>query len=402
MLVQCLLMATKQLTVARVRALSEPGMYRADPTLYLRVGPTGSKSWIQRLTIGGRRRDIGLGGFPLVTLADAREIAFDNRRVARRGEDPVAARTRTNMPTFEEAARRTLEANRAKWRNPKTAATWLSRLEMYVFPAMGALRVNKITPVDVLRILSPMWTVKPEVARKTRQYVRATFAWCQAHGYIESNPSGDAIDGALPKMPAVAKHFRAMPYAEVPAALGTVEATGASIAAKAAFRFLVLTAARSGEVREAKWSEIGLEDREWRVPPERMKQGVAHRVPLADQAVATLETVMPVRDASELVFPSPMRRARPLSDMSLTKLLRDTGLADRATVHGMRSAFRDWAGEQTRTEHAVMEAALAHSVGTAVERSYARSDLFDKRRVLMQRWADFCTAEQATVVRLHG
>ena len=395
-------MATKRLTVARIRALSVPGKYYAGPTLYLHVGPTGAKSWIQRLTIDGRRRDIGLGAFSLVSLAEAREIAFDNRRLARRGENPMAARARANVPSFEEAALRTLDANKAKWRNAKTATTWLSRLEMYAFPVIGTLRVDSITTVDVLRVLSPMWTAKPEVARKTRQYLRATFAWCQAHGYLESNPAGEAIDGALPRMPAVARHFRAMPYGEVPAALGTVDASGASIAAKAAFRFLVLTAARSGEVRQAKWSEIDLEAREWRVPAERMKQGVAHRVPISDQAVAVLERVMPLRDASGLVFPSPMRGGRPLSDMSLTKLLRDIGLADRATVHGMRSAFRDWAGEQTRTEHAVMEAALAHSVGNAVERSYARSDLFDKRRVLMQRWADFCTGEHATVVRLHG
>ena len=395
-------MVAKRLTVARIRALSEPGMYRADPTLYLRVGPSGAKSWIQRLTIDGRRRDVGLGGFPLVSLAEARETAFDNRRLARRGEDPLAARARATVPTFEEAALRTLDANKAKWRNAKTASTWLSRLEMYVFPAVGTLRVDRLTTADVLRVLSPMWTAKPEVARKTRQYMRATFAWCQAHGYVDANPAGEAIDGALPRMPAVAKHFRAMPYRDVPAALVTVDATGASVAAKAAFRFLVLTAARSGEVREARWSEIDLDVREWRIPAERMKQGVEHRVPLADQIVPVIEGVLPLRDAGGLVFPSPMRRGRPLSDMSLTKLLRDAGLADRATVHGMRSAFRDWAGEQTRTEYTVMEAALAHSVGSAVERSYARSDLFDKRRLLMQRWADFCTSEHAKVVRLRG
>jgi len=214
-----------KLTTARIKALKTTGKakhYADESTLYLRVGPTGAKSWIQRIHIDGRRREIGLGGWPLVSIAEAREAAFENRRIVRAGGDPLAERRKAAVPTFEEAARRTMDANAAKWRNGKTAANWQSRLESYAFPAFGRTRVDRVTTVDVLKVLSPLWTAKPEVARKVRQYVKATFAWCQAHGYVESNPAGEAISGALPKMPAVRSHFRALPYAEVGTALPAV------------------------------------------------------------------------------------------------------------------------------------------------------------------------------------
>ena len=391
-----------KLTVARVRSLSKSGLHGDGGTLYLAVAPGGSKSWIQRLTVDGKRRDIGLGGFPLVSLAEARDKAFENRRLARRGSDPLTDKRKAKVPTFCEAAVLTFEANQARWRHAKTATNWTGSMAKYAYPVFGDRRVDQIGREDVLRVLTPLWTAKPETARKLRQRMRAVLAWAQAHGYVEHNFAGEAINGALPNMPAVKAHFRALPYREVAAAIGIIESSGASAAAKLCFRFVVLTAARSGEARGATWSEIDDDARLWVIPASRMKGHAEHRQPLSDAAMAVLAEARTLRDKSDLIFPSPMRRGRPLSDMSLTKLLRDTGLAERATVHGFRTCFRTWASEKTSADHAVMELSLAHAVGSAVERAYARSDLLAKRRRLMDQWAAFVTGKGADVVRLHG
>ena len=261
--------------------------------------------------------------------------------------------------------------------------------------------MDQIGREDVLRVLTPIWTSKPELARKVRQRIRATLQWAMAHGYVEHNVAGDAIDGALPAMPAVVAHYRALPYAEVGRALELIEASRASPQAKACLRLVALTACRSGEARGATWDEVDAESHEWRIPAHRMKAASEHRVPLSDAALAAIESVRPLRNRSNLLFPSPQRPGRPLSDMALTKLLRDTALADRATVHGFRTSFRTWASERTSVPHAVAEMALAHAVGSSVERSYARSDLFDKRRGLMDQWAQYVLGGSAKVVRLH-
>ena len=378
-----------RLTVATVRALSEPGRYGDGGTLFMNVAPGGSKSWIQRLTIDGKRRDIGLGGFPLTTLAEARDLAFENRRLARRGDDPLAARRRPKVPTFREAAERTFEANRGRWRSTKTSANWLQGMAKRVLPVIGDMPVDRIGREDVLRILTPIWTDRPEIARKLRSRIRAVLAWAQAHGHIEHNLAGEAIDGALPAMPAVKAHFRALPYQETLAALVAINGSEASDAVRACLWFVALTACRSGEARGATWAEINLEAREWRIPASRMKGGCEHRVPLSAEALAVLGTVEGLRDGSDWVFPSPRFPGKPLSDMALTKCLKSCGLADRATVHGFRTSFRTWASEKTDAHHAVMELCLAHRVGPAVEQAYARSELLEKRRSLMDAWGDF-------------
>ena len=188
----------ERLTVARVRSLAKPGRYAAGPTLYLNVAPGGTKSWIQRLTVNGKRRDLGLGGWPLVTLGEARDQAFENRRLARRGGDPLAGRCRPNLPTFEQAAVRTFEANRARWRHAKTAINWTGSMARYAYPVFGDRPVDQIGREDVLRVLTPIWTSKPALSRKLRQRIRAVLSWCQAHGHVEHNVAGEAIDGALP------------------------------------------------------------------------------------------------------------------------------------------------------------------------------------------------------------
>ena len=252
------------------------------------------------------------------------------------------------------------------------------------------MRIDRIKQADVLAALS-IWTTKPSIARKLRQRIRAVFAYAQAHGHIELNVADEIINAALPAMPSVKEHFRALPYQEVGSAFETVESSQTSMPAKLCFRFLVLTAARSGEARGATWDEINLQDQVWRIPSKRMKAGVEHRVPLSRQAVDLLSEASALRDESGLVFPSPLKPGSAMSDMTLTKVLRSTGLAERATVHGFRSSFKNWALEQTDTPWAVSEAALAHVLGNSTEQAYARSDLFERRRALMQLWADYLT-----------
>ena len=379
-----------KLTAVKVKGLSDPGRYGDGDGLYLTIARGGSKSWIQRIVIDGRRRDIGLGGFPAVTLAKARERAAGNRTAVADGRDPLAERQRTlTVPTFREAAERTIEAHRPRWRNVRTASIWERAFEMYAFPAFGDTRVDRITRADVLSVLTPIWTTKPAVARRLRQRVRATFAWAMAHGHIEVNPAGELVDAALPPQPAVKAHFRAMPYEEVPEALETIRASTASLSTRLCFRFLVLTAARSGEARGATWDEVDLDGTTWTIPASRMKAGVAHRVPLSKQALDVLQRARLLEDNSGLVFPSALKPGRALSDMTLTRLLRATDLADRATVHGFRTSFKTWTMETTDTPWAVGEAALAHTLGNSTEAAYARTDLFERRRALMQQWADY-------------
>ena len=380
-----------KLSAAGVRTISTPGRYADGNTLFLNVTNGGSKSWVQRVTIDGRRRDIGLGSFPTISLAMARQRATANRLAIANGRDPLSDKKRATTPTFREAAEATFEANRPRWRDTKTARNWMQGMEKRAFPVIGNMRVDRIRREDILRILKPVWSVHPDVARKLRQRIRATLRWCQAHGYVEQNAAGEAIDGALPPMPAVRTHHRALPYTEVRACLDKVRASSASPSVRLCLEFLVLTATRSGEARGARWDEINLEAREWHIAGDRMKTGTPHVVPLSDPAVRVLHQAR-ARGDGPLVFPSPIRRKQPqpLSDMTLMKVLHTIGLGDKATVHGFRSSFRTWASECTETAHAVMELCLAHAVGNAVERAYARSDLLDKRRLLMEQWGAVC------------
>ena len=272
-----------------------------------------------------------------------------------------------------------------------TRQEWIQTLERHAFPKIGNKPVDTISRSDLLAVLTPIWSTRPETARRVRQRMRTIFRWAMANELIESNPAGEAIDGALPSMPKVKAHLRALPYQEVGAALRTVDESQTSPASKLCLAFLVFTAARSGEARGVTWDVIDLEGAAWTVPGSRMKAGEEHRVPLSNQAVGVLTLARELQGGSGLCFPSPLLRGRMLSDMTLTKILRATGLAERATVHGFRTSFRTWSMEQTDAPWAVAEAALAHQLGGSVEQAYARSDLFVRRRGLMQQWADYLT-----------
>ncbi len=389
----------KALSPAFVRKASKPGRYNDGNGLFLKVDPSGAKRWGQRLVIHGRQRTLGLGGCALVTLAEAREAALANRKIARAGGDPLAQRRlTTDTPTFESAAATVIELHHHGWRNEKHAAQWEATLRTYVHPHLGKRSVADITTADVMAVLMPIWNEKPETARRVRQRISTVMKWAVAQGYRGDNPAGDAIGAALPKHNGKTKrHHRALPHGEVAAAIEAVRGSNAGRSVKLAFEFLVLTAARSGEVRLATWDEIDRDAKTWTVPASRMKAGREHRVPLSERALAILDEVQALSDGSGLVFPG-TRTGKPLSDMTLSKLMRDLDLD--AVPHGFRSSFRDWAAECTNAPRDVMEAALAHTVRDKVEAAYNRTDLFERRRALMDQWASYLDGAAGAVVTM--
>lgn len=388
----------KEMTATDVRRLTKPGNYSVGGVhgLMLRVEPTGSKRWILRFTVGGKRRDAGLGGYPTVTLAQAREEAREMRAQARRGLDPVqdrkAARdalraAQANLITFAQATERFLKKKQSAWSNPKHRKQWASTLEAYAYPALGSMAVADIQVPDVRRALEPIWEEKPETASRVRGRIERVLDYAKAAGHRDGeNPARwrGNLDALLPGKGEIAKvrHHRAIPWQEMPEFMQELR-DREEITAKA-LGFLVLTAARSGEVRGARWAEIDLDAEIWTVPAERMKAKKQHVVPLSKDAIALLRE-MPRLDGSPFVFPA--ARGGELSDMALSALMRRMG--GKGTPHGMRSAFRDWCAETTAYPREVAEQALAHTIPSAVERAYRRGNLLDKRRRLMADWAAF-------------
>ena len=374
------------LTATKVRQEKRPGRYADGNGIYLHVSDTGARWWLWRGTVHGTRCERGMGSARLLSLAEAREIARSWRRIARAGGDPKEDRDKGKRQslTFEDAARRVWsEQIEPNSRSPKHRAQWFKTLQVYAFPRIGSCPVHAVTQADILGILAPIWTEKPETARRIRQRLRTVLNWARTAGHYEGMNPVEGVEDGLPKQRAKVQHFRALPYGELPELMRRLE--GVDGMGALALRFTILTSARSGEVRGALWPEIDVEARLWAVPGERMKSGEGHRVPLSAPALAVLERVRGLSDGP--VFPS-SRRGRPLSDTTLSAALKMLEIP--ATVHGMRSTFRDWCEELTSFPHEVKEAALAHTVPNAVERAYRRTDLFDKRCELMSQWARFC------------
>lgn len=380
----------KVLSAAFARSVKKPGKYHdgGGTGLFLRVDPNGARFWIQRITVRGKRRELGLGSFPTVSLAEAREKAMSNRKVARTGGDPLAEkRIARSMPTFEEATHKTHEELSPTWKNPKDRAAFLSSMETYLFPRFGRVLLPDVTSADVRQAILAARKKAPGVARKLVYRTSHVFRWGIAEGLCFSNPAtADAL--ALPRLEIIPKHRIALHYSEVSGCIAVVKASGAWIATKLALEFLVLTASRSGEVRGARWAEIdfhGTDGAVWTVSPDRMKTKKLHRVPLSSRAIEILREAEEIADGTGLVFPS--LRGKILSDMTLSKLIRELGFD--AHVHGFRTSFKTWAQECTYTPREVSEAALAHSIKDKAEAAYARSDLFIKRRKLMGQWESF-------------
>ena len=379
----------KALSAAFVPA-APPGRHADGNGLFLYVQPTGTRSWIQRLVVRGRRRELGLGSVHLVTLAEAREAARANRKLARSGGDPLAERRRAQgMPTFAEATAIVVEHKRPGWRDHHQPTAWINSLERYAFPRIGGVAVSEVNSADVLEILSPIWHTKMVTAQKMRGRIGAVLEWAIAMNYRTDNPC-DRIEPVLGKQQHVVEHMPALPHREVAAAIAAMRSSARLPGASLAFEFLVLTAARWSEVRDADWAEMDAAGRVWTVPARRMKMKREHRVPLCGRALAVLAAARTLRGGSgRVVFTA--RSGQPLHDKSLRRLLQEHGIA--AVPHGFRSSFRDWAAERTDHPREVIEAALAHVVGNKVEAAYARSDLFERRRRLMDDWAEYLAGE---------
>jgi integrase len=390
-----------KLTVLTVQRMKEVGLHSDGRGLYINVSSTGAKSWIFRYMLHGRARSMGLGSVANVTLAQAREKAARFRAVVKGGIDPLEgkhaekAQHRSDAAkriTFAAATAQYIEAHRSSWKNIKHADQWENTLETYAAEHIGKMDVARIETEHVLKVLQPIWATKTETATRTRGRIEKILDWCSVHGYrSESNPARwkGNLEALLPPAARVQKrgHFAALPFKDMPTFMEDVK-SAAGTAARA-LEFAILTAARSGEVRGARWEEMDLVEKLWIVPAERMKMGREHRVPLSDRAVAILQEMFP-QDAG-LIFQGITKRGepQPLSDMSLSAVLRRMKRTD-ITVHGFRSTFRDWVSETTDHSADVAEMALAHTIRNKVESAYRRGDLMDKRRALMSDWAKYC------------
>lgn len=378
----------KVLTALKVKQLTLPGRYADGNGLYLIVDPSGAKRWILRIIVQGKRRDIGLGGLSLVSLADAREKAFEYRKLARSGGDPLAAKreSRKVHPTFKAAAEAVHAEHKASWKNAKHATQWINTLTQYAAPVIGNMRVDRIETPDILKVLAPIWLTKPETARRIRQRLSIIFDWAKASGYRVGDNPVDGVGRGLPKQIDKDAHHEAMPFSEVPAFLRAMKATNSSLTAKLAFELLILSATRTSETLLAKKTEIDLEAKLWTIPAERMKAKRVHRVPLVERSIEILEQAIAISGDSEYLFPGRDPES-PLSNVVFLAILRRMNV--QVTGHGFRSSFRDWASETTSFPREIAEMALAHSIESKVEAAYRRGDLLDKRRQLMQAWQTF-------------
>lgn len=406
----------KALTVDRLAR--KPGMYCDGGGLWLRVSSPTARSWAFRYMLNRTPHEMGLGKYPEITLAEARELAAAGRRLKAQGKDPLAEREAIRAAlradaakavSFKDAAQRYLEAHRAGWRNAKHAAQWETTLATYAEPIIGALGVHAIDTAMIIKVLEqdvrkgsdktvrPLWTTKPETASRLRGRIEVILDWAKVRGYREGeNPARwrGHLDKLLPAPGKIKKikHHAALPFDGLSAFMAALRSENGTAAR--ALEFMVLTAARTGEVIGARWSEIDMSKKVWTVPAERMKAGREHRVPLPARAIAILTGLKPARgsvgeDTAGFIFTSAGLR-KPLSNMAMLMTLRRMKRGD-LTAHGFRSTFRDWAAERTSFPSEVAEMALAHTVGDKVEAAYRRGDLFEKRHKLMEQWGSVCT-----------
>lgn len=396
----------RELSPLAVGRLKEPGHHAVGGVagLYLYVSETGARSWVLRALVGGKRRHMGLGGFPDVPMAQAREKARAAREAISQGVDPIqqrrsaASQLRANAlkeKTFQQAAEAFIDAHGEAWKSDKHRSQWASTLETYAYPVIGALSVRDVGQAHVLSVLEPIWKTKTETASRLRGRIESVLDWAAARQLRgDANPARwkghlDKLLAAPTKLKRVA-HHRALPVDAMPKFMSQLRQRSGTAAR--ALEFLVLCASRSGEVRGATWGEIDLDTRVWTIPAARMKAGREHRVPLSQTALALLKS-LPRHQDVELIFPAP--RGGPMSDMTLTALMRRMN-AD-AVPHGFRSSFRDWAGERTNYPREIAEQALAHTLESKVEAAYRRGDALDKRRAMMNDWSAFLAAQPSSL-----
>lgn len=394
----------KELSALEVKRLNKPGHHPVGGVagLLMQVTPTGAKSWILRVTVGARRRDMGLGGFPDVPLVSARDKAREARELIAKGIDPVAQKKAAKailmaadakLITFDECARRFMESKTKEFSNPKHSAQWKSTLDTYASPFIGNLPVDRIELAHVVQVLSPIWDSKTETASRVRGRIESVLSWATVSGFrAGDNPARwkGGLDIVLPKPSKISKvkHHTALPWQTMPEFMPALRKQ-AGMGAKA-LEFAIMTAARSGEVRFATWHEVDLKAKLWIVPASRMKSKKAHTVPLTNDAVKLL-TALPRLDGCDYIFPS--ARGGMLSDMTMSKVLKSMGVD--AVPHGFRSSFKDWARNNSRFPDEVSELALAHVSTDATRAAYARDELLPQRTKLMEAWMQFINTPAA-------
>ena len=382
-----------------------PGRHGDGGGLYLVVDPSGARRWIVRVTVKGQknrkgsplRTDFGLGGADVVTLNMARERALEYRRMAKQGLNP-RYNAKQDIPTFEEFAQQVHIERLPTWRNPKHGQQWINTLRDYAFPKMGRMPLNSIGQPEVLMCLSPIWTEKHETARRLMQRIKTVLDVARAKGFREGENPVTAIKeaGVLPKVKKKVKHHKAMEWRDVPAFYADLRTRNAM--SSKALMFTCLTGSRTNEVLGMRWEEIDFDEGIWTCPEERMKTGDEHRVPLTQEMLAIIEPLKAMQ--SDFVFEG-QKRHQPLSNMSMLMLLRRMKI-EGVTVHGFRSTFRVWASEVANAPREVAEMSLSHRIGSQVEQAYARSDLLEKRRQLMERWSLFVCGDSAKVISIDG
>lgn len=388
-----------------VKRLNTPGLYHDGGGLYLKVTASGTKSWLFRYRLHSRLRDMGLGTFNDFSLAEARERARKQRQLVADKIDPIDAREASakenrkaveQSKTFETCAREYHTQESVHWKNPKHAAQWINTLRDYAFEKIGGLRVDKVGKDEVVEVLKPIWTTKPETASRVGQRIRTVLEWAAAKDLYPNFPHDFWIKVSTvlgkSRRNAVRTHHAACPYKQVGALIAAARASESQDIVKLAFEFTILTAARSGETRGAQWSEIDLEEKVWEIPADRMKAKKEHRVALSDRCIEILEAAKKLTGDAKLVFCHPKSK-KEFSDAVFTSLLHK-GLGVPYTMHGFRSSFRDWGGEKTEHPRELLEVSLAHLPGDQTEHAYWRKDMIDRRRSLMSDWADYATTVQ--------
>ncbi|MEW8439622.1 MAG: integrase arm-type DNA-binding domain-containing protein [Candidatus Thiodiazotropha taylori] len=396
-------MAIHKLSPAKVKNAG-PGKYDDGGGLKLVVSNAGAKKWVLRFTINGKRREMGLGSYPDIKLGEARNDASDYRKLVTKGVDPIEARRveQVEIPTFTTCAARYIRAHRRGWKNAKHSRQWVSTLKTYARAEIGTKKVDAITTEDVLKILQPIWTTKTETAKRLQGRIENILDFAAAHKYRDHlNPARwrGHLDKLLAKPSRVKKvsNHPAMPYSDVPDFMMELAANGST--SSLALQFLILTATRTSEVLQAKWIEIDLDKGIWTIPAERMKARREHRVPMSNTALNVL-AALSHPEGNPYIFPG-SRHRHPLSNMALLQLMRGMGYGVNGSrgeyvPHGFRSSFRDWSGEISSFPRDVAEMALAHAIKNKVEAAYRRGDLFEKRRKMMQEWADYLFTSKQT------
>lgn len=388
------------LTAMKVRQTTQPGRYADGNGLYLVVDPSGAKRWLLRTIVMGRRRDIGLGGLSIVSLAEAREKAQEYRKLARDGGDPLALRRAKQqvVPTFEKAAEAAHKAMKVAFANDKHSDQWINTIKQYANPHIGDRRIDDIATADILKVLAPIWLTKSETARRLKQRMHKVFEHAKASGQRTGENPVVGVTSGLPKQSSSEVHHAALPVAELPDFMVRLRTAGDSHSSRLALELLILTATRTSEVLLAKWEEVDLTSAVWTIPADRMKAKRVHRVPLTPRCVEILQLAKQLAAGSWWVFPG-QKKGRPFSNMVFLKLLERMEVD--VTPHGFRSTFSDWAAETTHYPREVVEMALAHTIKNKVEAAYRRGDLLDKRIPLMDDWAVFALSKISPPKKLH-